>query len=160
MRRGTACVLRTGREMRRHFYTFGGTPYQIDALDIASHQRTPILKHPTYNLLYGRLSPDNRWISFTARTQTNRAIIMIAPLDGTKAIPQSAWIKIAEEEPVHWADWSPDGKTLYFTSARDGHTCLWGQRLDAASHRPVGESFAVQHFHGRVSLSAGGMVSG
>jgi Tol biopolymer transport system component len=140
--------------------TFGGTPYQIDALDIASRQRTPILKHPTYNLLYGRLSRDNRWISFTARTQPNRAMIMIAPLDGTKAIPQSAWIKIAEEEPDHWADWSPDGKTLYFASARDGHTCLWGQRLEAVSHRPVGEAFAVQHFHGRLSYRAGGWSPG
>ena len=140
--------------------TFGGTPYQIDALDVASHQHTPILKHSTYNLLYGRLSRDNRWISFTARTQPTRAMIMIAPLDGSKAIPQSAWIKIGEEAPDDSADWSPDGKTLYYTSARDGHTCLWGQRLDAVSHRPVGESFAVQHFHGRVSYQQGGWSAG
>ena len=42
-----------------------------------------------------------------------------------------------------------DGKTLYFTSGRDGYSCLWGQRLDAGSHRPVGEAFSVQHLHGR-----------
>ena len=44
---------------------------------------------------------------------------------------------------------APDGKTLYFTSARDGYYCLWGQRIDAVSHRPVGEAFAAWHFHGR-----------
>ncbi len=134
---------------------FGGSPYQIDTLDVASRQRTPILKHATYNLLYGRFSPDNRWVSFTARTQQNRSIIAIAPLDA-KPVPESAWIKIAEEAPEDWANWSPDGKTLYYTSARDGHSCLWAQRIDPGSHRPVGEAFAVQHFHGRASYQQGG----
>lgn len=51
----------------------------------------------------------------------------------------------------------PDGKALYFTSSRDGYSCLWGQRIDASSSRPVGEAFAVQHFHGRVSFGHGGL---
>jgi hypothetical protein len=29
---------------------FGGNPYQINLLDLATHQQTPLLKHPTYNL--------------------------------------------------------------------------------------------------------------
>jgi Tol biopolymer transport system component len=70
--------------------------------------------------------------------------------------PRCAWIQIAEERDEDWANWSPDGKTLCFTSARDGHTCLWAQRLDAGSHRPVGEAFAVQHFHGRTSYQQNG----
>jgi eukaryotic-like serine/threonine-protein kinase len=135
---------------------FGRSPYQIDTLDIASREQTPVLKHAFYNVLYGHFSPDNRWVSFTARTQPNRSIIAIAPLDGTKPIPESAWIKIAEEGPEDWANWSPDGKTLYYTSARDGHTCLWGQRIDTSSHRPMGEAFAVQHFHGRALYEQGG----
>src|SRR5262249_59811547 len=61
---------------------FGGNPYQINILDLASHQQTPLLKHPTFSLLYGRFSPDNRWLSFTARTQVNRGRIAIAPMDG------------------------------------------------------------------------------
>ena len=135
---------------------FGGSPYQVNILDVASHQQTALLKHPTYNLLYGRFSPDNRWVSFTARIQPNRARIMIAPVEGPKPVPESAWIQIAEEGLEDWANWSPDGKTLYFTSGRDGHTCLWGQRIEASSHRPSGASFAVQHFHGRVSYQQGG----
>jgi Tol biopolymer transport system component len=135
---------------------FGDSPYQINILDIASHRQTVVLKHATWNLLYGHFSPDNRWLSFTARTQPNRSYIMIAPIDGPKPVPEHAWIKIAEAAGEDWANWSPDGKTLYFTSARDGHFCLWGQRIDASSHRPVGEPFAVQHFHGRVSYQQGG----
>jgi Tol biopolymer transport system component/DNA-binding winged helix-turn-helix (wHTH) protein len=135
---------------------FGGSPYQINILDIASRQQTVVLKHATWNLLYGRFSPDNHWVSFTARTQPNRAHIMIAPIDGPKPVPERAWIKIAEGAGEDWANWSPDGKTLYFTSARDGHFCLWGQRIEPSSHSPVGDPFAVQHFHGRVSYQQGG----
>jgi Tol biopolymer transport system component len=135
---------------------FGGNPYQVNTLDLASHRQTPLFKHPEYSLLYGRFSPDNRWVSFTARFQPNRGRIAIAPIDGPKPVPESAWITIADEEAEDWANWSPDGNTLYFTSRRDGHSCLWAQRIGASSRRPVGEPFAVQHLHGRVSYQQGG----
>jgi Tol biopolymer transport system component len=135
---------------------FGGNPYQVNTLDIATHRQMPLLSQPGLNLLYGRFSPDNRWVSFTARTQSNRGRISIAPIDGPKPVPESAWITIAEEAVEDWANWSPDRKTLYFTSARDGHYCLWGQRIDAGSHQPVGEAFPVQHLHGRLSYQQGG----
>lgn len=139
----------------------GGIPYQVNALDIASHRQTPILKDPRYSLLYARFSPDDRWVSFTVRTQVNRARIAIAPLGGSSPVPESAWIYIAEVGPRDSSNWSPDGKTLYFFSPRDGHRCLWGQRIDPISHHPQGAPFAVQHFHGRlayrdVEWSAGG----
>ncbi len=135
---------------------FGGHPYQINILDIASRRQTPLVKHPDYDVLYGRLSPDDRWISFTARVGPARARIVVAPVDGSTPIPQSAWLTIAEADPDDYANWSPDGKTLYFTSGRDGYSCLFGQRIDASSHRPVGQSFAVHHFHGRQSFGHGG----
>ena len=159
------CLRATGWSRdEKTLLVFGGNPYQIDVLDVASHRQTPLLKHPTYSLLYGRFSADNRWVSFTARIQPNRGRIAIAPVDGPKPVPESAWITIAEGAGDDWANWSPDGKTLYFTSPRDGHSCLWGQRIEARSHHPVGESFAVQHLHGRVSYrqvgwsAAGGRI--
>jgi eukaryotic-like serine/threonine-protein kinase len=149
----------------RALLVFAGNPYQINLLDVASHRQTPLLKHPTYNLLYARFSPDNRWVSFTVRTEPNRGRIAIAPADGPKPVPESAWVTIAPSDAEDWANWSPDGKTLYFTSSRDGYSCLWGQRLEASSHRPMGEPFAVQHLHGRVTYqqrgwsAAGGRIA-
>ena len=139
---------------------FGGDPYQVDVLDLASHRQTPLVKHANYNLLYARFSPDSRWVSFTVRTEPNRGRIAIAPADGPAPVPESAWIPIAPVEAEDWANWSPDGKTLYFTSRRDGHFCLWAQRLDARSRRPVGGPFAVLHLHGRVSYRQRGWSAG
>lgn len=135
---------------------FVGSPYQVNVLDVASHQQTALLKHPRYSPADARFSPDNRWVSFTARIDPNRGWIMVAPISGPKPVPESAWIKIAEEGAEDRANWSPDGKTLYFTSARDGHRCLWGQRIDARSHQPEGEAFAVEHRHGRASFEVEG----
>lgn len=127
--------------------TFGGSPYQITLLDIASHQQTPLLTHPAYSLLFAHFSPDNHWVSFTARVQTNRSWIMIAPLAGSLPPAEDSWIKISEEGPVDSSLWSPDGKTLYFTSSRDGHICLWARSIDSQTHQPLGAAFAVEHFH-------------
>jgi Tol biopolymer transport system component len=139
---------------------YGGNPYQVEALDVASHRQTPILKHPNHNLLYARFSPDNGWVSFTIRTPPNRARIAIAPLNGPKPVPENAWITVSEETSGDWATWSPDGKTLYFSSTRDGHSCWWGQRIEALSRRPLGEQFAALHLHGRVYYQPGSMRGG
>jgi eukaryotic-like serine/threonine-protein kinase len=135
---------------------FDGNPYRISLLDVASLRLTPILSKPLRHLLYAHFSPDNRLVSFTERVNSDHASIVVAPLNGRELIPETAWIRITEEGLEDWANWSPDGKTLYFTSARDGHTCLWAQRLDSETHKPRGDAFAVQHLHGRLSYQEGG----
>jgi len=128
---------------------FDGDPYHINLLDVASNRQTPLVRHPEDDVLYGRLSPDNRWIAFTRRVGPARGRIMVAPIDGVRPVPEPAWITIADVDPDDYANWSPDGNMLYFTSGGDGFACLWARRLDGTSRRPVGEAFPVQHFHGR-----------
>jgi hypothetical protein len=95
---------------------FGGHPYQIAMLDRHSHQQTPIIVSAEFDALYGRLSPDNQWMSFTVRAQPARGRIVIAPTNGPHPVPEQQWHTIAEVEPDDFANWSPDGNTLYFTS--------------------------------------------
>lgn len=114
---------------------FGESPYQIKLLNLASHKQTPVLRHKKYSLLYGRFSPDNRWISFTVRVSSNLAKIAIAPLNEAKPVPESAWIIIADVALDDYTIWSPDGKTLYFTSPQDGITAYG---LGTSIQQPVG----------------------
>jgi Tol biopolymer transport system component len=138
---------------------FGESPYQISLLSLASHRQTPVLRHDQYSVLYGRFSPDHRWISFTVRIRPDVAKIAIAPFDGVKPVAERAWITIAEVGIDDYANWSPDGKTLYFSSPKDGNTCLWAQHIDPVTHTPVGEAFVVQHFHGQITFGHGGWLA-
>jgi Tol biopolymer transport system component/DNA-binding winged helix-turn-helix (wHTH) protein len=131
----------------RKLLTFGGNPYRVSVLDLGSHDSTTLFDRPPYALLYARFSPDNQWISFTVRMAPNVARVVIAPYRSGKGSQEADWITIASVTAEDWANWSPDGKTLYFTSLRDGHYCLWGQRLDPSTHRPSGEPFALLHLH-------------
>jgi len=74
---------------------------------------------------------------------------MIAPVRNGVAAPEAEWISITDGRFVDdKPQFSPDGNTLYFTSRRDNHLCIWAQRLDRITKHPVGAPFAVQHFHG------------
>jgi eukaryotic-like serine/threonine-protein kinase len=139
---------------------FGGNPYHINLLDLASHKETLLVKPSTNSLLYARLSPNDRWISFTVRLAPNHGRIVVANITGPLPVPESLWSPIAEVDIDDWADWSPDGNTLYFSSAKDGYSCFWGQRLDPNSRRPIGEPFAVQHLHGSLSYGRRGWAAG
>jgi hypothetical protein len=58
------------------------------------------------------------------------------------------WIAVTEGGA--WDDlplWSPNGGLIYFTSDRDGYRCIWARRLNPATKQPLGEAFAVRHFH-------------
>jgi hypothetical protein len=64
---------------------------------------------------------------------------------------ESEWIEIAPSASLeNKPRWAPDGSILYFTSDRDEYNCVWGQRLDRLTKRPLGEPFAVVHLHGTV----------
>ncbi len=143
----------------RSLIVFGGHPYSISLLDVASRRRSALVKHPVYDVLYGRISPDRRWISFTARVKTDAGRIAIAPLDNFKPVGESSWIPIADVGTDDYTMWSPDSTTLYYSSSRDGYACLWGQRLDSL-RKPSGEPFSVKHFHGEASFGHGGWAIG
>jgi Tol biopolymer transport system component len=142
--------------------TVQGSPYRISRIDRKTRKQTVLVGHPAFNLMYGRYSPDDRWISFTVRKPQNRSWIAVAQVKGDSMGPvrEPDWIKVSEEGPEDRANWSADGRTLYFSSSRDGHLCIWAQRLDPLTRRPAGEPFAVRHLHEAAMLQLGWSFGG
>lgn len=90
------------------------------------------------------VSPDQRWIVFQAldRNPQGSSSLFIMPTAG------GAWTSLStggsfDDKPR----WSPDGKTLYFVSDRQGGARnVWGRRVDTTTGTPVGEPFPVTTF--------------
>jgi Tol biopolymer transport system component/DNA-binding winged helix-turn-helix (wHTH) protein len=100
---------------------------------------------PARSLMCQRFSPDERWISFMAVDSGQRDVstIYVMPRAG------GAWLPITDgasydDKPR----WSPDGRVIYYLSARDGVLNLWGRRFDPSAGTTLGAPFRVTSFHG------------
>jgi len=120
----------------------------VGLLDVATGNRTQYLKSPPLVFGENSISPDAQWIVFAAHRDTRDFTIYAAPFSISQPPPPSQWVEIVrspETDPN--AAWSPDGNLLYFSSERDGYTCLWALRLDPLTKHPRGPLFPVRHFH-------------
>jgi Tol biopolymer transport system component len=101
-----------------------------------------VTSSPVYSLFQCHFSPDDRWIIFEAwRKESGESTLYVIATTG------GPWIRITDGK--HWDDkprWSPDGKTIYFVSGRNGFFNAWGIRFDAAKGKPVGDPFQVTSF--------------
>jgi Tol biopolymer transport system component len=118
---------------------------QAWVLDLTTRRKTEVVT--THHGIYtGVFSPDNHWVVFG---DANAGRTYVAPFGDVPA-SESAWIPIVD----NWWDWEWHGNLIYSASDRDGFTCIWAQRLDAATKRPLGAPFAVFHAHNaRISLA-------
>jgi hypothetical protein len=120
--------------------------YDADAHATVTLARRP---DPGAILSSARFSQDGKWVAFHAlRNATSSAQIWIVPVGAERPVPQTGWIAVTggdalERDPA----WSPDGRFVYFISERDGFRCVWARQLDPATKRPIGDAFAVRHFH-------------
>ena len=120
----------------------------IQRIDANTGEKTVIAEKPGMNLYAPAFSRDGRWIAFQASVDDHVMQLFVAPLDGRLPIAPARWIAVTSAGNTDAdAAWSRDGRTLYFTSNRDGSVCLWAVRLDPATKKPLGEPFAVRHFH-------------
>jgi len=99
------------------------------------------------------LTPNLRFLAFRRTVEESdqlfTAVVSAAP------VSEKEWTPLGPAEPdTRPCGWSPDSRVLYFVSSRDGTRCLYAQRLDPTG-RPVGDAFAVQHFHGIRNASVG-----
>jgi serine/threonine protein kinase len=123
-------------------------PSGVGLLKIGAGQNDGWLKHPSYGIYGARLSPDGSWVAFNSRTdRLARARVFIARIETGVVAPENDWIEVSGDGDA--PGWSPQATILYFWSERDGSPCLWAQRLDSATRRPIGTPLAMQHFHSR-----------
>ena len=122
--------------------------YAIGILDEASGNERSYLAAPDLDLYPRSISADGKWLAFSAHRAATDFTIYVAPFSPDRPPARAAWVEVIRSPEVHPnPHWSPDGSLLYFSSERDGYNCLWAQRLDRATKRPLGKLFAVQHFH-------------
>jgi serine/threonine protein kinase len=120
---------------------------QLLRLDLASGSREDILRTGNERILDASLSDDDRWLVLLLARPSGTAAIRVAPVREAP-VPEQEWITIAEDTLYLGSPrWSPDGSLLYYLSERDGHCCVWGQLLDAATKKAVGTPFGVLHEH-------------
>jgi Tol biopolymer transport system component len=127
----------------------GGEPSRIHLIDIATGKRTLLLSHPTDGLHAASFSADGAWIIFHQRLRPGHIRLLATPYRNGKAGGPKEWVAITDgtyddDKPRL----SPDGGRLYFQSNRDGFVCLWTERLDARTKRPVGPPEVLEHYHG------------
>jgi len=119
------------------------------AVDATSYVPITILQHTKYHLIDARFSPDENWIVLMAgMVNSLSSRIFIAPYREDGPPDEKEFIAITDESAMNRnACWSPDGGMIYFTSDRDGYCCLWAQRVNIKSKKPVGDPMAIYHFH-------------
>ena len=113
-----------------------------------------LLRRSEYDMTSARFSPDGSWVVFSAHKPVEptgsapESSANVAPFRPGEPVDNRKWILISDDQAkVGRAAWSHDGNTLYFPSEMDGYRCLYGQRLEARTKRPLGEPVAVYHFH-------------
>ena len=107
-----------------------------------------------------RFSSENDWIAFYLVTGPAKRQIFIAPFRNGAAPDEKEWIAVTNGSTFDIEPrWSPDSSILYFLSGRDQYRCIWAQRLDRVTKRPVSSAFEVYPFH-RARLSSRNPNSG
>lgn len=140
-------------------YHTGGVPARIGVVETATKKWHDWLIHPDYGVFSPRLflsSPRDGWVAFYGENTARTRQIFIAPVKGWTPAPVSSWIPVTDG--TRWDSypvWSPTGDSLFFVSLRDGHRCLYEQKLHPSTRRPIGEPRAVRHLHSSAHRLAG-----
>ena len=122
-------------------------PFSVGVLNVSSGEHA-IIASTTFETYPDSFSPDMKWFSLHGRNTNRTRTIFIAPFRGLYEVPPEDWIAVTDGNAMDREGvWSPDQEILYFLSERDGFRCIWAQRLDPKSHRPVGVPSAIRHFH-------------
>ncbi len=120
---------------------------EILYIEASTGRTSAIASKGDCRLFGGQFSPDGNWIAFQGSCDYGGTKPYVVPFRGNQAIPEGDWIPVSDRPQSTQPRWSPDGNLVYFLSDQDGFTCLWARRLQPETKQPLGDPFAVQHFH-------------
>ena len=145
----TACDKPTGWLIEDKVVLYSeGLPSKIKMSDITTGESKTVLEANGYSLGGATWSPETGYLLFSASRSGNTKQIFAVSFPKTAQSPVGAWIPISgESEFSDRPQWSGDGETIFYLSNRDGFSCLWGQRFDSASARPLSSPFPLMHYH-------------
>ncbi len=125
---------------------------QIVALDTRTGAHHVIATDSRYDFHDPRISPDGRWLSFHQwRAGVHYRTVSVVRFDISRTATEDDWIDItADSENSFRAEWSPDGKWIYYFSQQGGPYAIWAQRFDTSAGAPAGEPKLV--YEGRAGL--------
>ena len=120
----------------------------LGTIDVRNGTRTELVRLDGEGRLdRPHASPDDRWLAFRHQLDA-RASIHLTSIRTDGPAAQANWHLV--EQPTTTgrpAGWSLDSSVLYSLLDTDGFRCIWGQRIDAPSGRPIGSIFPVRHLH-------------
>jgi len=145
----TRCSKPTGWfDRNRAVFCRAGTPPRIQMVDPRTGIPDTVLENHDFSLSDANWSPENEYLLFTAYRSGDSKQIFAVRFPRTLGRATGKWIPVSES--LQWGDrpkWSPDGKTIFYLSTRDGFSCVWGQHFDPEKGEIVGSPFAVMHYH-------------
>jgi len=137
-------------------------PRRLVRRNLSTGAETQLLTVASGGLLDARLSPDDRWLTFLLAAPDRGIETYIAPVGEASPAPET-WLHLPTDRSYVNASWfiSPDFRTirsfspvwaadgdlLFYFSDRDGHTCIWAQRLESKTKQPQGNPYALCHLH-------------
>ena len=113
-------------------YFHRAPPGTVGLMSLSSKQRTPLLRHPKYNLSLAdaRLSPDERWIAFPVPYAPHRSRLAVARITGRVIEDERDWTYLTPETwNASQPAWSPNGQWLYFLSDQTGKLAVYALPL-------------------------------
>ena len=121
---------------------------KIAALHVAGKKENDFLSDPDHPLYQASFSWDDNWVVFERRFIATSQII-IAPAQKLASSKPESWIAVTDGRKVDDKPrFSPEGDSVYFLSSRDGHTCIWNQKLNPLTKYPIGPPIPFEHLHG------------
>jgi hypothetical protein len=116
-------------------------------LDLDPARRTPVFSQPPgARVREVHLSADGSWLVVLLDKGAANAVYALPLAD--LPVKQESWVPALDEPGwVSCPRMTPDGKWLVYYSDRDGDSCVWARRFDAAAHKATGDPHAVLHQH-------------